>query len=689
MPRLRARRRGRAALARRPRPAGRRRRRHPRRVLLRRLPAGRRDRALLAGHAGGRGVRRARAARCSASATASRCSARRGCCPARCCPTARCASSAARWASRSSTRDTAFTGACAQGDVLSIPVKHTTGRYFAPEPPRVVFRYAGGANPNGSQDDIAGVANDAGNVVGLMPHPEHAVDLLHGSEDGLRLFASAAEGRACRFETVPGVEQAVALGPDARRVRARLRQARPRAQRGRAGDVLAAVERALRLQALQEAPAHAAHRGPARRHGPGRERRGRRRRRRLGGGLQGRVPQPPQRGRAVPGRGHRRRRDPARHLRDRRAADRRARLAALRRADLGALALPARPRGRRHRPLRQLASACRPSAARSTSRRPYETNCLVNAMALGLARRDDMVRSAAAGVGNLVILFGASTGRDGIGGASVLASAELDDEDESKRPSVQVGDPFEESKLIECSLELLDQGLLVSLQDLGAAGLTSSASEMASAGAVGIDLDVSRVPLREADMAPFEIMVSESQERMLCVVEPDAGRRGAGRLREVGGPRHGHRRGHRHAPHADPARRRGRRRHPGGRAGRRLPALRPRPRGAGDAALPGARRDARARHAGPRDPAGAARLAQHRLAPPAVRAVRLPRRRAHRRGARSSPTPRCWRCPTATGSAWRSTATAGASPPTRTAARSSTSWSARRTSPASAPSRSA
>ncbi|MCW2990064.1 MAG: purL, partial [Solirubrobacterales bacterium] len=152
---------------------------------------------------------------------------------------------------------------------------------------------------------------------------------------------------------------------------------------------------------------------------------------------------------------------------------------------------------------------------------PYETNCLINAMALGLATIDDMVRSAAAGIGNQVILFGASTGRDGIGGASVLASAELDEEDESKRPSVQVGDPFEENKLIECSLELLALGLLVSLQDLGAAGLTSSASEMASAGEVGIDIDVARVPLREADMAPFEIMVSESQERMLCVATPE------------------------------------------------------------------------------------------------------------------------------------------------------------------------
>ena len=151
---------------------------------------------------------------------------------------------------------------------------------------------------------------------------------------------------------------------------------------------------------------------------------------------------------------------------------------------------------------------------------PYEQNCLVNAMALGLAPAQQLVRSAAAGVGNALVLFGASTGRDGIGGASVLASAELSEADQDKRPTVQVGDPFEEKKLMECSLELLERGLLVSLQDLGAAGLTSSAAEMASKGEVGIDIDVSEVPLREADMEPFEVMVSESQERMLCVVEP-------------------------------------------------------------------------------------------------------------------------------------------------------------------------
>src|SRR4051794_9230224 len=150
----------------------------------------------------------------------------------------------------------------------------------------------------------------------------------------------------------------------------------------------------------------------------------------------------------------------------------------------------------------------------------YEHNCLVNAMALGLGDASKLMTSAAAGVGNVVVLFGASTGRDGIGGASVLASAELGEGDEDKRPTVQGGDPFAEKKLLECSLELLDRGLIVSLQDLGAAGLTSSASEMASKGGVGIDLDVARVPLREADMEPFEIMVSESQERMMCVCEP-------------------------------------------------------------------------------------------------------------------------------------------------------------------------
>ncbi len=151
----------------------------------------------------------------------------------------------------------------------------------------------------------------------------------------------------------------------------------------------------------------------------------------------------------------------------------------------------------------------------------YEQNCLVNAMCLGLAPHERLIRAAAAGPGNVLVLLGALTGRDGIGGASVLASAEFGEGDADKRPTVQIGDPFAEKKLLECSLELLDRELLVSLQDLGAAGLTSSASEMASKGGVGLDIDCDQVPLREAGMEPFEIMVSESQERMLCVVAPE------------------------------------------------------------------------------------------------------------------------------------------------------------------------
>lgn len=153
---------------------------------------------------------------------------------------------------------------------------------------------------------------------------------------------------------------------------------------------------------------------------------------------------------------------------------------------------------------------------------PYQQSCIVNAMALGVVERDSLIRSAAAGPGNLIVLFGATTGRDGIGGASVLASAELGEGDDgAKRPTVQVGDPFEGKKLLECSLQLLEEGLLVSLQDLGAAGLASSAAEMAAKGQVGVDIDVEKVPLRERDLQPFEIVVSESQERMLCVVKPD------------------------------------------------------------------------------------------------------------------------------------------------------------------------
>ncbi len=333
-------------------------------------------------------------------------------------------------------------------------------------------------------------------------------------------------------------------------------------------------------------------------------------------------------------------------------------------------------------------------------------------MCVGIARQDAMVRAAAAGVGNAVVLMGASTGRDGIGGASVLASAELGEGDEAKRPTVQIGDPFEESKLLECCLELLDRGLLVSLQDLGAAGLTSSAGEMAAAGGVGIDIDVARVPLREADMEPFEIMVSESQERMLGVVEParvpevlavcekwqtgaaeigavtDSGRvrilRGAETVGDMpvealvdGCPLYD----------LEPAE----------------------PEGwiYGNEDVLAARVAAAA--GSDADPAGAGSILLALLASPSVASKRWAfeqydsivgsrtARGREERGREAAgpprairPTRRCWRCPSpATRSPSRSTATAGGSPATPTPARSRRCSSAPRTSPAPAPSRSA
>jgi phosphoribosylformylglycinamidine synthase subunit PurL len=149
----------------------------------------------------------------------------------------------------------------------------------------------------------------------------------------------------------------------------------------------------------------------------------------------------------------------------------------------------------------------------------YANNPLVNAMCVGLLPRERVVRARASRPGDLIVLYGATTGRDGIGGASVLASQELSDEDEDKRPTVQIGDPFTGKKLIEASLELVENGFVDALQDLGAAGLASSLAEMASRGGVGIDVHLDRVPLREPDLDPVEIVISESQERMISVTD--------------------------------------------------------------------------------------------------------------------------------------------------------------------------
>ncbi|MGL4208911.1 MAG: phosphoribosylformylglycinamidine synthase subunit PurL, partial [Candidatus Adiutrix sp.] len=148
-----------------------------------------------------------------------------------------------------------------------------------------------------------------------------------------------------------------------------------------------------------------------------------------------------------------------------------------------------------------------------------QENPLVNAMCVGLVSADKIFKGAATGLGNIVMVVGAKTGRDGIKGAS-FASEELSDGGHDKRPNVQVGDPFMEKLLLEATLEILEQNLVIGLQDLGAAGLTSSASEMAGRAGNGLYIDVEKVPLREEGMLPWEIMLSESQERMLLVVHP-------------------------------------------------------------------------------------------------------------------------------------------------------------------------
>jgi phosphoribosylformylglycinamidine synthase len=149
----------------------------------------------------------------------------------------------------------------------------------------------------------------------------------------------------------------------------------------------------------------------------------------------------------------------------------------------------------------------------------YDGNILVNAMTVGVARTDKIFYSAAAGIGNPVVYVGSKTGRDGIHGAT-MASADFSEDSEEKRPTVQVGDPFTEKLLIEACLELMASDAIVAIQDMGAAGLTSSSVEMASKGGVGIRLDMNMVPCRETGMTPYEMMLSESQERMLMVLKP-------------------------------------------------------------------------------------------------------------------------------------------------------------------------
>src|SRR5499433_142989 len=150
----------------------------------------------------------------------------------------------------------------------------------------------------------------------------------------------------------------------------------------------------------------------------------------------------------------------------------------------------------------------------------YDGNCLVNAMAVGIAEKDKIFYAAASGVGMPIVYLGSKTGRDGIHGAS-MASAEFGEDSESKRPTVQVGDPFSEKLLLEACLEIMAKGCVIAIQDMGAAGLTCSAVEMGAKGDLGVVLDLDKVPCRETGMSAYEMMLSESQERMLMVVKPE------------------------------------------------------------------------------------------------------------------------------------------------------------------------
>ncbi len=165
--------------------------------------------------------------------------------------------------------------------------------------------------------------------------------------------------------------------------------------------------------------------------------------------------------------------------------------------------------------------------------RSYNGNCLVNAFAAGLARTDAIFYSRAEGVGLPVVYLGAKTGRDGVGGAT-MASAEFDDRIEEKRPTVQVGDPFTEKCLLEACLELMASGAVIAIQDMGAAGLTCSAVEMGAKGDLGIELDLDKVPVREEHMSAYEMMLSESQERMLMVLRPEKEERAEAIFRKWG-----------------------------------------------------------------------------------------------------------------------------------------------------------
>ncbi len=452
------------------------------------------------------------------------------------------------------------------GAVIRLPFKHGEGCYFTDEATlasletngQILFRYATPdgkvdetANPNGSLLNIAGITNARGNVFGLMPHPEHAVEPLLGGTDGRLLFESmvdhllAGEARAGAGVPPPAEAASPAETPGPAAVQA--------------DEPAPPDEPPVTAEAVE-------------RHGLSPEEHERILR------ILGREPNMTELGIfSVMWSEHCSYKSSRNHLRKLPTSGPRVLQGPGENAgvvDIGeGYAVAFKMESHNHpsfiepyqgaatgvggilrdvftmgaRPIASLDSlrfgslddawqrhlvdgvvrgiggygnsfGC-PTVGGETAFHPsYNGNILVNAFNLGLVRSDRIFRAAAAGVGNPVIYVGSRTGRDGIHGAT-MASEEFGEGDEQKRPTVQVGDPFAEKLLLEACLEVMKQDLVVSIQDMGAAGLTSSSIEMASRGDVGVEIDLSRVPLRETGMTPYEIMLSESQERMLLVAK--------------------------------------------------------------------------------------------------------------------------------------------------------------------------
>ncbi len=458
--------------------------------------------------------------------------------------------------------DTPWTAGLCEGEVVRFPIKHGEGCYFADpatlrtleESGRIAFRYASAdgrvndaANPNGSLGNIAGVTNARGNVLGLMPHPEHAVEGLLGGSDARRMFEGALSYLGRKAPVAPPDTGNPRAHTPPRAASARKRPAPAREEAPVTGEIaarhgLSADEYGRVLQILGRTPnmtelgifsvmwsEHCSYKssrvhlrklpttGERVLQGPG-ENAG------VidigdGYGVAFKVEShnhpsfiEPYQGAATGVGGI---------LRDVFTMGARpiASLDSLRFGD------PADP-WQRHlidgvvRGIGGYGNSfgC-PTVGGETAFHPsYNGNILVNAFNLGLVRNDRIFRAVAAGVGNPVMYVGSRTGRDGIHGAT-MASEEFGEGAEEKRPTVQVGDPFTEKLLLEACQEVMKQDLVVAIQDMGAAGLTSSSLEMASRGGVGIVLDLSRIPLREEGMTPYEIMLSESQERMLLVAK--------------------------------------------------------------------------------------------------------------------------------------------------------------------------